>query len=431
MREQSLVRPTPVIVKFCLAIAIFGLAFPIYGIPFGNFKFTVFRLGLLLLGSQMVLWGVHFRKRLPANVLVLFMVLAIIRAASLLLVAPERGPGIQQLAWFLEGVFFLFAVNSFSEKFSDFYTVFVRWLFYIGLVSIAVMGAQFALLLIGGSWTLPLSMTRFGFEDYAMYWTYPYQGGQVIGPFFEYNMAGTMCALFFAVFLPYTFERSNPFGLNRYLVMASLLMTIFALVGTGSKQGFLAALVISFLLVLKSQIYKKFLATGLVMMAVMGSFLLVNIKDTSLLELLPETTFDRYKATLESGDISSGRAYYIKELLQTLDLGTVLVGTGEGVGIHAAHNAFLIVLQENGILGLLFLLWLVLYFFYLTAVAGGERARTVFSPNKVSSMGVVLSWAILLFINWAQLNVSISFLYLAVPLLFLNKNNETQNSLRL
>lgn len=421
---------TPLVVKLALGVAIFGLAFPIYGISFGLFKLTAFRAGIFLLVPLLFTYGFRFKNRYSANILVLFFIFALIRTSSLLLISENKGSGLQQLVWFLEGVLFLLIVNSFSQRFEDFFKSFLRLVFFICSVSIIAMAIQFIMLLFGGSWLLPFSTSQFGYEEATRYWTYPFQGGQVIGPFWEYNMAGSMCAFFFALFLPYAFEESNIMRINRFVIRAILIVTVFALIGTGSKQGFLAMLVASWVLILKNRVYKKLATVLLLLSVVSATFLIVKTTDTSLLRLLPQTTFDRYETGMAYGDLSGGRIGYMRELLGTVNLDNIAFGIGEGMGIHAAHNAYLITLQEDGLIGLLFLVWLSFYFLYKTSVVRwGAQPGSPYFPLKVSAIGIVLVWILLIFINWAQMNVSLSFLYLPAALMYLNHSSEMTRGL--
>ncbi|HAH32841.1 MAG TPA: hypothetical protein DCL44_11065 [Elusimicrobia bacterium] len=422
---------TPILIKAALGVAIFGLAFPIYGIPMGTFKLTLFRAGNFWLLFAALLYGIRWRNTNSRKVLLLFSVFAIIRAHSLLVLAAEKSGGIQQIVWFMEGICFLLVINSLSGQFDDFYEVFLRTLFFIGGISVAIMVVQEVMLFFGEKWLIPLSTSRFGIEETHRAWSYPFYGGQILGAFYEPNMAGSMCAFFIAVFLPCALQYSNVLRVSRYLVMLAIVVTIGALIGTGSRQGVVAVSLVTILTAVKSRGTKKLLSASIVAGLFLTLFLFVKSRDTLGLDILPETVFDRTVKGMESDKPTGGRLEYSLQTLENIKLKHLLFGVGEGMGVHVAHNAYVIVLEEDGLVGLVCLLWLSVFFVYKTTRYLSKKYCYGDMPLNISSAGVVLVWIVLIFINWAQLNVSISYLYLAIPLMNFTYAQKNQNCLRL
>lgn len=422
-----LYKSTPILVKIMLAVCIFGLCFPIYGIPYGvpipGVKFTVFRMGYVLLTLTFLFYRSNIRTRDAAYVLMLFAGFALMRVASLLIGSSDYRSGLQQIVWFLEGVYFLYLVTLLSSRFEDFEQVFLRFLFLIGFISISIIMIQFFLLLVDKVWILPLSESDFGFESHRP-WTYPFYGRQIIGPFFEPNMSGTMCALFLAVFLPFVAQKNTDrisLVVKPYWIAIALAVAFIALLGTGSRQAAFVVILAMILNQLRSrQKGKTLLSLAIVTIALLTWQYFSEVSEKSY-NVVGETVIERTRLDRERGDVSSGRAYYIDQLLSELTVEMVVFGKGEGRSLHAAHNAYLIVLAENGIVGLFFLLMLSIVLFVKVRKRVHTRSTEASFHWGISSMGVVLGWVFLLFSNWAQLNQHLSYLFLAIPLLFLNK----------
>ena len=94
-------------------------------------------------------------------------------------------------------------------------------------------------------------------------------------------------------------------------------------------------------------------------------------------------------------------------------------GSGEGTGEWAAHNAFLIVLQEDG-------LWASLLLVALSAllIRHGLRVRRLVrrvdsqDARRLAAVPFVLGaiWVPMIFFNWAQLNQSLGWAFIALAL---------------
>jgi hypothetical protein len=212
-------------------------------------------------------------------------------------------------------------------------------------------------------------------------------------------------------------------------------------VGTGSRQALLAIL-ISFGVVLFFR-KKRGIIVTLIKLAppiLLAAFLFHFGKNylTPDLELATgerlHTVFDRL-ADKETGkwtgsDMISLRLGFIKEMIPYITFDTFFVGMGEGMtlvnplgipgdAIGAIHNAYLVTLFETGIIGLLILLsmsFVLLYFPYKAFRREMGESRAV----NIAIFCISLTWVFLIFANWAQLNQSISYLYLALALLWLS-----------
>ena len=119
----------------------------------------------------------------------------------------------------------------------------------------------------------------------------------------------------------------------------------------------------------------------------------------------------------EEVDFTSGRLTNTYNTLFNLDFKTFVIGYGEGhygdklsSSEVAPHNGFLFTLIESGLLGLISLIYLLFKLFCLIRVDNSDYTRI--------SKYILFSWIVLIFINWAQLNQGISFLYIAIILLF-------------
>ena len=412
---------TPLTVLVGLWLCVFGFCFPIYGYTLpGLFKVTAWRLGVCVMVPFAVLKVQHCRERRAAWLVGLFICFTVVRILSLLTLT-DASAGSQQITWFIEGTLFLISCTIFSRAYGDFIKRYLIVVFVLGSLSIAVMVIQMIALSFGQLLALPWSQTQFGFPAELLPWTYPVGGGgRILGAFLEPNMSGSMCAFFVAMFLPFVVQRRPGVVSNRVLLAGMLLLSAVALIGTGSRQSGLAAagcvLATAFYSAAKRRMGRA-VALTCVLIA-MGVGVAATADPERLAVLTPfgtvqQTVGVRFSDEGTAGTITAGRWEQIQFILETMDAHTLAVGVGEGLGNHGAHNAYLITLQEVGLVGTLLLVVMsaALVMWPMTVVR--SRAPALIVADGQAGLNISAMWVFFLFVNWAQLNQSISYLYLA------------------
>lgn len=412
-RDQAVPRYIIIFISICLI----GLVFPIYGLHIAGFKLTIFRLGLFLLFLSVVSFHKIVIKSADSKIiLLLFGLLALIRILSLLLTRNMQ-PGFQQIEWYLEGIVFLLLNVTLSSHFIDYSNIYLRLLFYIGLISISVMAVQFILIYLNKTWTLPFSTSAFGFEANEMRpWTYPLYGGRIIGAFYEPNMAGSLCVFYLSAYFPLLFQKSKLIYKKWKIIIAFIIATL-AMISTGSIQSALAFIVVFIITLFMTEKKRYFipLVTLFIILAVLSQIISSKY---SLNNIFAETSIQRFLFAKESGDLSGGRMEYIASSLANIKIENIIFGIGEGMAEHTAHNAFLIVLIENG-----FVAFIILIIISILLVLGPllkHRNYYQLDNLKISSVCISSTWIILILINWAQININISYMFLVIPIIYLN-----------
>ena len=123
----------------------------------------------------------------------------------------------------------------------------------------------------------------------------------------------------------------------------------------------------------------------------------------------------RFAFGVQLQDQSEGsRLYFTKRLLNSLDFSMFLFGTGEGTGEWAAHNAYLIVLQEDGLYALILLVLSSLFMLFkaLKKPAKLSNQLKLVCIEKASLL-IVVTWIGTITMNWAQLNQAFPWVFLA------------------
>lgn len=417
----------PLLVRFAVFLSVLGFAFPIYGysLPLG-FKLTLWRVGLLLLLPITLSYGLKLRTRPALRILVLFMTLGLLRFVSLI-TTDDRQVGTEQLTWFTEGVLFLAAVTSLSSQLRRLPAYFLRTVFYISAMSTSVMALQLVMVYFGVLFTLPLSTSVVGFPEALRPWTYPlYGGGRILGAFMDPNMSGSMCAFFVAAFFPFLFVRSKARPLRRSVIAVSLLITCVALIGTGSRQSAVATVLTVAVTMFTFSLHNLRATRKILLGILVFSVLLVPAIFATLPSEAVTTPFGEVqesifvRMTQPGSDTAAVRLFWMEDILSSMDVSTFVFGIGEGRGVLTAHNAYVIMLNENGVMALGLLIVLSVLLLLETATRMLARGNDMAVGMGVASFCVSLTWIALIFINWAQLNQEVSYLYMAIPLLFLN-----------
>jgi len=425
------------LMHFGLIVALFGYCFPIYGVRLGGFKLTGSRAGLALLIPLALLAGVRIRKKRLFYIIFLFVLLGVLRTVSLGQIA-DKTYGLQQLIWFWENLVFSVIGSTLCLRSQDTEKLFTKAFFCIAFVSVAFIAVQFILLFFGVIWSLPLARSAFGMSEADLaalkMWAYPIGGGgRILGSFFEPNMSGSMCAFFVAAFFPFIFQWGAPHLFNPLAVRIAVWTAFVGVIGTGSRQSVLAILVsiIVTIALLRKRDARRALYMAVyvvpVILAVLlfATFLLKPELGTPHGEDL-QNVVTRWVEGREEGDITGKRLestqYYLSQLSEG-SASDILTGHGEGatlqIGAHS-HNGYLTVLYENGIFALLVLIILsaCLVVFPLKYI---ESNSEQLMAQALSATCVALTWVTLVFVNWAQLNQSISFMYLTWILILVGK----------
>ena len=212
--------------------------------------------------------------------------------------------------------------------------------------------------------------------------------------------------------------------------MAYITIAIIAAIGTGSRQ---AAAAIAVFLMIEILMLFKYLRNisftspliKMVPLLLLSAFIIISPRMSRYLPIDSENTFARIVEGYQSGNLGSHRIQYTREAMDYLDLKTFLVGMGEGMTLAsldiAPHNGYLIVLLENGIIGFSLLIFLSIY-----PIVKSYKllVRIRFAPSRASTaiacFGVSITWAFFVLVNWAQLNDSVSFLYLLLYFTYLS-----------
>jgi len=399
-------KSTPKLVVLLTGIAILGAFFPVYGIPFGPIKLTVFRLGVFPL--VMTQLGSLFKdnKRLT----ILFTLFFLMRLFSLIW-AEDMSNGIKQLDWFFEGCCLLFSVKAALNKYPDFEKIFTWLVITIGGVAILFIFLQ-AILYFGMGYKIYVPFTQ-NIPELAsdeQFWNYPiYGAGRIIGPFYEPNMSGSMCCYYFALLLPLVTGIAKKY--RKWLVLPVIILVAASLF-TGSRQSAVSIVLSTFIYF---AYFAKNKARALMVFAIIILILsAVLIKYWDLVSTLFEESenvlsrFSGGSGGSDDSDISGGRFAYMERVWAEFGLSHLLFGAGEGVTHGGGHNVFLAVFLENGIFTF-FVFLIMLWKLWKTALTSYKRNPI---PINVSSCLIVISWVFLMFVNWAQLNQSQSFVYL-------------------
>jgi hypothetical protein len=422
------------ITKLAIICSVFGFSFPIYGFPgLAGIKLTFWRLSLLILFLAIMLMGIKIRSRLALLGLGLGYALVFFRAATYVFSGTEDR-SLQQLFWFSEGILFLTAITVLASYQSWLLQYYLKTVFVVGFASIGIMALQYVLLQTGVLFSLPFSDSIFGLTDSLRPWTYPlYGGGRIIGAFYEPNMAGSMAAFYIATFIPFLLARRVYSFTRPIWIAAALAVSAIALFATGSRQALVGVGITSMLVatiavirggtILRTAIFWLLMTVPL---AIGGVIFVLNEQPT-------ETPFGETQMNLlnrimlnAGGDITGGRLQAIQQLIESMTVYTVIFGVGEGAGYFGAHNAFLIVLNQNGFFGLLLLTLFALGLFLASLRLTIAQPLSVIFFTGIASTCIVANWIGFIFMNWAQLNQSLSFMYLAIPLLLFTAAQQTR-----
>lgn len=405
-------KSTPKLVVLLTGMTILGAFFPVYGIPFGPIKLTVFRLGVFPLVITQLATLFKDNKRLTT-----FFVLFFFMRMFSLVWAEDISNGIKQLDWFFEGCCLLFSANAAFNKYSDFGNVFFKLVVFIGAISISFLFLQ-ALCYFGFGYKLYVPFTQ-NIPEIAVgeqYWNYPiYGAGRIVGSFYEPNMSGSMCSYYFALLLP--FLTSNRRKISKLLLVPMLLIVISSLF-TGSRQSVVCIVIVLVIYFYYFTRNKIRVLMSLLFVSILVTIFAIQYWDTiAVFFEESDNVISRFDSEA-GGDISGGRIDFMKDVWNNYDLISFIFGVGEGVTYGGGHNVFLAVFVENGIFTL-FVFIIMLWKLWKSSFTNYKKFP---SALNISSCLLVISWVFLMFVNWAQLNQSLSYVYLCFVFLSISKN---------
>jgi hypothetical protein len=395
--------------KTILFLFILGLNAPIYGITLGFLKLSLFRIGLIV--SLIYLISSNINNLKINKIFIYFFLFLIARFISSLL--TFNFDSFNQWIWFFEGVLFLFFMYNFLIINKDDLRFFLFVNFIIGLISIIFIVIQGFLFLNAKIWAIPFSIGNFGMSPSSIEnIDYPLgTSGRIIGLFLDPNITGSFLLFFYILYLTnpnIIFNKPNK-TFNLFLILLILIALIF----TGSRQNIIIFMIIMSINYFSFNHLNNFLkiifSLSFFLFFLYFVFLKIDISDWLNIFLL--------RFNNDEVDFTSGRLTNTYNTLFNLDFKTFVIGYGEGhygdklsSSEVAPHNGFLFTLIESGLLGLISLIYLLFKLFSLISVDNYDYSRI--------SKYILFSWIILIFINWAQLNQGISFLYIAIILLF-------------
>jgi len=409
----------PRLLRWAVIFIVFGVTFPIYGTPniMGIARLTFFRLGLIVLLISISSYHIKLHSVLSDRCIKLLVLLLAIRFLSLL-ISPAFKDGIQQLEWYFEGVICLIFLSSAICRWPALRDFLFTKIVQFGFVAALLMVFQFVLLNRGILWALPLSTTAWGRGNDPTNW-YPLGVSyRILGPFFDANMSGSFMVLFICLILPLLLSTKK--GRLKAAIIA--LIAFISINASGSRQSLVTLGIILLFNIIIIR-HKRSLATLLLiaLMTITISFALYSVSFRELMENrnpYEGNAITRLVNVFRTSSFLSGagRGDYIKRLLHSIDWGSaILLGSGEGSGDWAAHNAYLIVLQENGLWATLCLLFFSLLMFAKT-LKNAAISMKVRQPDylAIAASSIVLAWIFLITMNWAQLNQSFPWVFLSL-----------------
>lgn len=184
---------------------------------------------------------------------------------------------------------------------------------------------------------------------------YLYSGGRYVATGFNANDLAIILSLAvpMAWYMVLTSGGESKFKWFRIMNMLYVPLGFFAVILTGSRAGFLVALLSLFFIVFTTRWLGKWGRLSFV--------LLIAILIVAAVIIVPDSTLNRVLSTFssESSDDLGGRLTIYAAAARTIDAHPLLgVGSGafkSATGLNIiAHNTFLSVLSETGIIGFLF-----------------------------------------------------------------------------
>lgn len=400
-----------------------GICFPIYGIPIGFVRLMLFRIGLIFLMVAFPFWEGTLLNVLRDFRIKCMLMLFVFRFFSLILTSAHylsavAIQGAIQLAWFFEGFLCLIILLACIKRYPDLLNFLFKCLLFFGTAAAIVTVQQFVEWKVAGHITdLPLAMSIFGRqtgggEGSELLFEY----GRIMGSFTEPNQAGTLMVFLICLLLPLCFSSKK----RKRLITGGILgLAVISIWASASLQS-----AVTFILVLSLysfNLFRRKLFLWIFFIVFICAGIVFTVSTLSVDQYDPQLQISgldqRILLRMVSGDFSSGRVFNSQLIIESLDKRVLLFGQGEGSGEWSAHNAFLIVLQENGIWALTFLILGSASLLFRTQ-RNLKSLPSLDTPYHIleSAPLLSLSWICFITFNWAQLNQSASWVFLAIAL---------------
>jgi len=433
---------TPKPIKWGIAFLVFGVIFPIYGTPPGLFdlpRLTFFRLGLIILLFNALFYRISLLSVIKQLPVALLLFLLILRILSLLFFTPHAlfYRGATQIWWYSQGFLCLVLILAFVRRWPYLKRYLYSLIVFFGAIAALLTSYQFIEFTVFGSkFALPFSMTKFGVIDPIYSGWYPLgPGGRAMGPFFDPNMTGTFMVLFICILLPSIISSQNQQMSLSWKMLCLFIIALFAMFVSGARQAVLILVAICYIYFILMLAWKhsilvvvlRFILTVIVFIALVQGYHYLETHEVSYRNY---SSLGRLASGIQTGSFGKARWDTSEQMLLSLDYEILLFGFGEGTGLWTAHNAYIIVLYENG-------LWAVLalvsagYLMLIKNVKNANRSikLKLNDPVVVARPLIVLSWMLMIGMNWAQLNQSFPWIFLALVLMppgwVANRKNRT------
>jgi len=449
MTSAGRARPIPQLIRWAILLVIIGVVFPIYGTPPGLFglpRLTVFRLGLAVLvfsafAYHVSIFPVVIRKRYVAMlcIVLIFRLLSLTNTyfSPLLNTKPQALlDGTRQILWFSEGLLCLILILAFVERWPGIKQFFLSRVILVCAISALFSTLQFIAYEFDVIVALPFSMTSFGVGSTFLgvgpsgpygEWYPLAPAGRIMGSFFDPNMAGSLMVFFCCLLLPVIWLAP----LKRSVMAVVMMVPVsFGLLGSGARHSMLifGVVVCVFVLMIISRghwllrpVYRcSFIASAFIGVLLVYRYL-ASILDQFGLYPSGSDVFMRVlvglQGTEEFTDLGVRTASSM-QMVSSYDYNVLLLGFGEGTGWWSSHNAFLIVFYENGLWALLALCFAGLLMLARTfRNAGLTIGLRIRDPLAVAGPLIIISWVLMLLLNWAQMNQSVTWVFLSLALM--------------
>ncbi|NCD03837.1 MAG: hypothetical protein EOM00_12775 [Clostridia bacterium] len=448
----------PKIVVISVFFICFGAFYPVYGLSVPTIgKVTLYRVGLAgMLISGPIYYRNSFLKHLSHKLIVYILLFTCIRCMSLFMSSVEAlSVGVRMLEWFVESALGAYCIACSLTVYPLLLKKIYYFFLYIGGSSVLVMALQFLQFKFTGSvFALPLSMTSLGIKSIidssSSFHLYPMgPAWRVVGGFLEANVAGSFIAMLSNFVLSVSlFARSR---FQRYLGASIFIMSLIALWGNGSRQSvFYIVLGSCFFIFAQWKYgyhirYMVIIALSVFFAVLFYIYGIKAIYDQGAVdsEMSGSIGARMSKVVDGQGAISlGGRSEFYRDAINMVSWATCFLGEGEGFGHQAlagsaggivnCHNAFLIVLLENGFAAFWVLLAFCLSLFRNTwnfpdfLFSHCEVEMRIFRSLLPSWCAI---WIASIFLNWTQINMSACWPFLGVILAFILRRDECKKVL--
>ncbi len=420
---------------FLLSLAVFliscALAFSIYGSPpipqVGRLTFMRCGTGLLLL--TLPLYANRVQPLFSRAVVGIFIGFLCLRWMSYI-ISPGKDWGTSQILWFTENITSFLLLSAACREYPKLFVLFVRCVTGAMVVSAAIMVFQYTELTVRGFVTpLPLSTSSFGVDEFTNGGWYPTGAdNRIIGTFQDPNLAGSVLIMWMTILSFYVLRAR---GRHRTWAFAALALGLLAVLATGSRQAMVALVIAGLWLLWKKAKAGQWISVvmALAVAALAAFFVFSQVKQAlqgSSGDEGPALIQRIAKAATSEEDQTGGRVRMMQELISGLNASSLALGKGEGTGYWSAHNAWLIVLEENGIWAVFLLLGgSITFIVYSNRFANPPpvaphlaRVNPLLSPMVLAAREaapvLVGLWVFFITVNWAQLNQNACWIFLTL-----------------